>query len=113
MDYPASTSLKISAPFLYRAYLACHALEARKPKLLSALRCSEPELRGPGYQLRDDSIASLCAAAQEELNRTDIHCAISEQMVPIPVMPPFSSPVLGRRWYNLLRSSGWAATSRS
>lgn len=82
MDYPASTSLKISAPFLYRAYLACHALEARKPKLLSALRCSEPELRGPGYQLRDDSIASLCAAAQEELNRTDIHCAISEQMVP-------------------------------
>lgn len=82
MDYPASTGFKISAQFLYRAYLGCHALEARKPRLLSALRCSESELRDPGYQLGDDSIARLCAAAQEELNRADVHCAISEQMVP-------------------------------
>tara|TARA_R110000850_G_scaffold26320_1_gene75396 strand:- start:4030 stop:5070 length:1041 start_codon:yes stop_codon:yes gene_type:complete len=82
MDYPASTNLKISAHFLYRAYLGCHALEARKPHLLSALRCSEPELRDPGRELADDSIASLCTAAQEELNRADIHSAISQQMVP-------------------------------
>lgn len=82
MDYPVSTSLKISAQFLYRAYLSCHALEARKPQLLSALQCSEAELRDPGYQLSDDSIANLCAAAQEELNLTDIHSAIGKKMVP-------------------------------
>tara|TARA_R100001244_G_scaffold6593_32_gene8384 strand:+ start:32922 stop:33962 length:1041 start_codon:yes stop_codon:yes gene_type:complete len=82
MDYPASTGLKISAPFLYRAYLGCHALEARKPQLLSALRCSEPELRDPGRQLANDSIACLCAAAREELNRADVHSAIGEKMVP-------------------------------
>ncbi len=82
MDYPASANLKIPAQFLYRAYLGCHALEARKPKLLSALRWSEPELRNPGCELGDDSIASLCKAAQEELNRVDIHSAIGQQMVP-------------------------------
>ncbi len=82
MVYPASTSLTISAQFLYRAYLSCHALQARKPQLLNALQCSEAELRDPGYQLRDDSIASLCAAAREELNRGDIHSAIGEQLVP-------------------------------
>ena len=82
MEYPASTSLKIAAPFLYRAYLSCHALQARKPQLLSALQCSESELRDPGYQLGDESIASLCAAAQEELNCTDIHSEIGNKMVP-------------------------------
>jgi AraC-like DNA-binding protein len=82
MDYTASTSLTISAQFLYRAYLSCHALQARKPQLLDALQCSESELRDPGYQLGDESVASLCAAAQEELNRTDIHSAIATQMVP-------------------------------
>jgi len=82
MDYPASTRLKISGQFLYRAYLGCHALEARKPQLLNALRCSEPELRNPGRQLNDDSIVSLCAATQEELNRADVHSAIGLQMVP-------------------------------
>ena len=82
MDYPASTSSTISAPFLYRAYLGCHALQARKPQLLSALRCSEPQLRNPGYQLGDESIVRLCAAAQEELNRADIYSAIGQQMVP-------------------------------
>jgi len=82
MDYPASTSLKISAQFLYRAYLSCHALDARKPQLLNALQCSESELRDPCYQPSDDSITSLCVAAQEELKRTDIHSAISENMIP-------------------------------
>lgn len=82
MDYPAFTSSKISAQFLYRVYLSCHSLEVRKPQLLSALRCSESELRNPGYQLSGDSIVNLCAAAQEELNRTDIHSAIGKEMVP-------------------------------
>ena len=82
MVYPESTSLTISAQFLYRVYLSCHALQARKPQLLNALQCSEAELRDPGYQLRDESIASLCAAAREELNRTDIHSAIGKQLVP-------------------------------
>lgn len=82
MDYPISTSLTISAQFLYRAYLSCHALQARKPQLLSALQCSEPELRDPGFQLSDESIVSLCTAAREELNRTDIHSAIAKKMVP-------------------------------
>lgn len=82
MDYRASTSLKVSAQFLYRAYLSCHALEARKPRLLSALQCSESELRDPGCQLGDDSIANLCAATQEELNRSDVHSAISQHMIP-------------------------------
>ncbi|AMO72810.1 helix-turn-helix transcriptional regulator [Sphingorhabdus sp. M41] len=82
MNYPAFTSLKISAQFLYRAYLSCHALQARKPQLLNALQCSESQLRDPGCQLGDESIASLCAAAQEELNWPDIHSAIGQNMVP-------------------------------
>lgn len=82
MDYPISTSLTISAQFLYRAYLSCHALQARKPQLLSALQCSEAELRDPGFQLSHESITSLCAAAREELNQTDIHSAIGKKMVP-------------------------------
>ena len=82
MEYPISTSLTVSAQFLYRAYLSCHALQARKPQLLRALQCSEAELRDPGFQLRDESIVSLCAAAREELNRTDIHSAIGKKMVP-------------------------------
>ena len=82
MAYPISTSLTISAQFLYRAYLSCHALQARKPQLLDALQCSEPELRDPGFQLGDDAIASLCAATRDELNRTDIHSAIGKNMVP-------------------------------
>ncbi len=82
MDYPTSTCLTISAQFLYRAYLGCYALQARKPQLLSALQSSESELRDPGFQLRDESIVSLCKAAREELNRTDIHSAIGKQMVP-------------------------------
>lgn len=82
MDYPLSKNLKISAQFLYRAYLSCHALQARKPQLLSALQCSESELRDPGYQLGDDSIASLCAAAREELNRMDVYSLIGKKMVP-------------------------------
>ncbi len=82
MDYPLSTCLTISAQFLYRAYLGCYALQARKPQLLDALQCSEPELRDPGFQLRDESIVSLCTAAREELNRTDIHSAIGKKMVP-------------------------------
>lgn len=82
MAYPISTSLTISAQFLYRAYLSCHALQARKPQLLDALQCSEPELRDPGFQLGDDAIASLCGATRDELNRTDIHSAIGQNMVP-------------------------------
>lgn len=82
MDYPVSTRLKISAQFLYRAYLSCHALDARKPQLLGALQCSESELRDPGYQLGDESITSLCTAAQEELNKSDIHSAIGKNMIP-------------------------------
>ncbi|MEO9634177.1 MAG: helix-turn-helix transcriptional regulator [Parasphingorhabdus sp.] len=82
MDYPLSKNLKISAQFLYRAYLSCHALQARKPQLLSALQCSESELRDPGYQLGDQSIASLCAAAREELNRMDVYSLIGKKMVP-------------------------------
>ncbi|MEH6790005.1 AraC family transcriptional regulator [Parasphingorhabdus sp.] len=82
MDYPASEKFKISAQFLYRAYLGCHALDARKPRLLSALRCTESALRNPGYQFADDSITTLCNAAQEELSRSAIHSAISRNMVP-------------------------------
>ncbi|ASK89521.1 AraC family transcriptional regulator [Sphingorhabdus sp. SMR4y] len=82
MEYPASKGLLIAAPFLYRAYLGCHALHARKPQLLAALDCSEAELRDPGYQLDDDAITSLCAAAREELNCTDIHSEIASKMVP-------------------------------
>lgn len=82
MAYPISTSLTISAQFLYRAYLSCHALQARKPQLLNALQCSESELRDPGFQLRPESIARLCAAAREELSCADIHSAIGEKMVP-------------------------------
>lgn len=82
MDYPASTPLKISAQFLYRAYLSCHALDARKPQLLSALQCSESELRDPGCQLSDGSFTNLLSAAQEELKRPDIHSAIAENMIP-------------------------------
>lgn len=82
MDYPISTGLTISAQFLYRAYLSCYALQARKPQLLSALECSESELRDPGFQLRDESVASLCAATRGELNRSDIHSAIGKNMVP-------------------------------
>jgi len=82
MDYPISTSLTISAQFLYRAYLGCHALQARKPQLLNALQCSEAELRDPAFQLQIESIACLCAAARDELNRADVHSAIGEKMVP-------------------------------
>ncbi len=82
MDYPASPNFEVSAQFLYRAYLGCHSLQARKPQLLSALQCSESELRDPTNQLGDDSIANLCAAAQEELNRADIHSEIGRKMVP-------------------------------
>ncbi|WP_417621119.1 helix-turn-helix transcriptional regulator [Parasphingorhabdus sp.] len=82
MDYPTSTRLTISAQFLYRAYLGCYALQARKPQLLSALQCSESELRDPGYQLGDGAIVNLCAAARGELNRMDIHSAIGKKMVP-------------------------------
>ncbi|VWX61215.1 helix-turn-helix transcriptional regulator [Sphingorhabdus sp. 109] len=82
MEYTASTGLKIAAPFLYRAYLSCHALQARKPQLLKALDCSEAALRDPGYQLDDIAIARLCAAARDELNCTDIHAEIGGKMVP-------------------------------
>ncbi len=82
MVYSASTGLTISAQFLYRAYLGCYALQARKPNLLTALECSEAELRDPGYQLGDGSVADLCAAAQGELGRLDIHSAIARNMVP-------------------------------
>lgn len=106
MDIPASTSLKISAPFLHRAYLSCHALEARKPKLLSALCCSESELRDPGNELCGDSIASLCSAAQEELNRADIHWAISAQMIPQGFSDPgytaFFQPSFGEALIHLV-----------
>lgn len=106
MDYPASTRLKISAQFLYRAYLGCHALEARKPQLLNALRCSEPELRNPGRQLSDDSIASLCAVTQDELNRADIHAAIGQQMVPRGFSDPgyaaFFQPSFGEALLHLV-----------
>lgn len=82
MDHALSRGLTVSAHFLYRAYLACHALEARKPQLLNALRCSEAELRNPGFRLGDESIACLCLAARDELKRTDVHTAIGKKMVP-------------------------------
>ena len=106
MNYSASPNLKISAQFLYRAYLSCHALEARKPKLLSALQCSESELRDPGYQLGDESISSLCIAAQEELNRTNIHSAIGQNMVPRGFSDPgfaaFFEPSFGEALIHLV-----------
>ena len=82
MDYPTSASSTISAQFVYRAYLSCYALQARKPQLLSALRCSESELRNPAVQFAGESMASLCAAARDELSRSDVHSAIAETMVP-------------------------------
>ena len=74
--------LSISAQFLYRAYSGCHSLQARKPKLLSALQKSEAELRDPGYRLKDGSITVLCDAARRELGRSDINPAIGRTMVP-------------------------------
>lgn len=110
MDYPASTSLKIAAQFLYRAYLGCHALEARKPQLLSALRCSEPELRNPARELSDDAIAHLCTATQKELNRADIYSAISQQMVPRGFSDPgyaaFFQPNFGEALLHLVAAQG-------
>lgn len=82
MGYPVFTRLTISAQFMYRAYLSCYALHARKPQLLNALRCSESELRDPDFQLKDESISRLCAAARNELNQADIHSAIGKKMVP-------------------------------
>lgn len=110
MDYPTSTGLTISAPFLYRAYLGCHALQARKPQLLSALRYCEPELRNPGCEMGDDSIVRLCAAAQKELNRADIYSAIGEQMVPRGFSDPgyaaFFQPSFGEALLHLVAAQG-------
>ena len=82
MGYPVSTRLTISAQFLYRAYLSCYALHARKPQLLGALQCSESELRDPEFHMRDESITRLCTVARNELNQVDIHSAIGKKMVP-------------------------------
>ncbi|PHR13599.1 MAG: hypothetical protein COA41_18070 [Sphingopyxis sp.] len=106
MNYPVSPHLKVSAQFVFRAYLSCHALEARKPRLLSALRCSEPELRDPAHHLGDDAISNLCAAAQEELNRPDIHSAIGRHMVPRGFSDPgftaFFHPSFGEALIHLI-----------
>lgn len=77
-----SSNEQVSAQFLFRTYLSCHALHARKPVLLSALKLTEPELRDPRRWFNHHDIGKMIRVTQQELGRDDIQEDIARNMVP-------------------------------
>lgn len=72
----------ISGQFLFRAYLSCLALGARRPVLLKALKLNDAQLRNPLSRFDCSALTILCRATSYELGRTDASSIIGRAMLP-------------------------------
>ena len=95
----------VSAHFLYRAFMACQKLGARKPVLLNAMDVSEAELRNPQNRFSSEIVGLMIHAAKGEVGSKNLYRQLGEAMVPASFSDAGYSSLFERTVDDSLRAS--------